>query len=113
MLLTEIVRTCSHEKIADAAVASIGADFLKRVENAARVCNLSSGAFAARVVRSFSREASEDDWELLSEAASKADMPILAGMRHLLESALITVETRDAPPPWVISAQCQPFKYGN
>ena len=46
---------------------------------------LSSGAFAAGLVRRFSRRAAHTDWEGADEAARGADQPILSGLRYILE----------------------------
>ena len=57
MVVAEIIKTCSHEKIALAAVASIGGDFSSRVRAVAGRHGLDSGAFAAQAVRRFGRDA--------------------------------------------------------
>ena len=88
MILREIVATCSNPHVARAAVASIGGDFACRFSGDAAKRNLASGLLAARLVRHFARNADEGDWEGLDEAIRGADMPILAGLRYILERGL-------------------------
>lgn len=88
MLLKELIITCSHEHVAEAAVASIGAPFRKRVERVARSHGISIGKLAAETVRAFRNSASEDDWQELSQVCAGQDMPILCGLHHILETML-------------------------
>jgi hypothetical protein len=88
MLLVEIIKTCSHEKVAQAAVASIGSEFQERVETAARERGLRTGIFVAVAVRCFGRTAGDDEWADLARAMERKDMPILSGLRHILEITL-------------------------
>ncbi len=88
MIVNEIVATCSNPHVARAAVASIGGAFARRFSDDAAKRNLSSGAFAAGIVRWFSREAESNVWRRLSEAARGVDQPILSGLRYILERGL-------------------------
>ena len=88
MILREVVLTCSNPHVARAAVASIGGDFALRFSGDAAERNVPSGLLAARLVRHFARNADEGDWEGLDEAVRGADMPILAGLRYILERGL-------------------------
>jgi hypothetical protein len=88
MLLGEIIKTCSHEKVAQAAVSSIGTEFQHRVERAARERGLRTGVFVASVVRHFGRTAGDDEWADLARAMERKDMPILSGLRHIVEMTL-------------------------
>ncbi len=85
MIVREIVLTCSNPHVARAAVASIGGNFARRISRDAAKRNLSSGVFAARLVRHFSRNARDRDWEGVDEATRGADQPILSGLRYILE----------------------------
>ena len=85
MIVREIVVTCSNAHVARAAVASIGGDLARRLACDAARRQLSSGVFAARLVRRFSARAEESDWENVGEAARGADQPILSGLRYILE----------------------------
>lgn len=88
MLRAELIRTCSHEKVAEAAVRSIGGPFCERVTLLARACGVSCGDFAAQRVRRFADEACDAEWEALATAVRGADAPILVGLRWIVERSL-------------------------
>ena len=90
MVVSEIIKTCSHEKIAKAAVASIGRDFSNRVSAIAGRQGLDAGEFAARVVRNFGREAGAGRRWQVEHAVTRTDMPLLHGLRLILEEAILT-----------------------
>ena len=73
MIIREIVLTCSNPHVARAAVASIGRDFARRFSRDAAKRNLTSGVFAAGLVRRFSRHAGDGDWVGVGEATRGAD----------------------------------------
>ena len=85
MLIKELICTCSHDPVAEAGVISIGPAFLSRVKRAAHRENMSVGAYAARAVRRFHKEASPTDWEALHALCAREDMPILRGLHHIVE----------------------------
>jgi hypothetical protein len=85
MIVREIVLTCSNPHVARAAILSIGGDFARRFSRDAAKRNLTSGAFAAGLVRRFSRHAGDCDWKGVGEATRGADQPILSGLRYILE----------------------------
>ena len=85
MIVREIVLTCSNPHVARAAVLSIGGDFARRLSRDAAKRNLTSGVFAAGLVRRFSRRAGDGDWESVGRVARGADQPILSGLRYILE----------------------------
>jgi hypothetical protein len=99
MIVREIVQTCSNPHVARAAVASIGGDFARRFIHDAAKRNLTSGLFAAGLVRRFSRQAGERDWEGVGEATRGADQPILSGLRYILERG-VELGEGDADPEW-------------
>ena len=99
MIVREIVRTCSNPHVARAAVASIGGDFARRFTRDAAKRTLSSGLFAAGLVRRFSRQAAARDWEGVGEATRGADQPILSGLRYILERG-VELDEGDADPEW-------------
>jgi hypothetical protein len=99
MIVREIVRTCSNPHVARAAVASIGGDFARRFTRDAAKRNLTSGLFAANLVRRFSRHAGERDWVGVGEATRGADQPILSGLRYILEHGA-ELGDDDADPEW-------------
>jgi hypothetical protein len=88
MQFAEIFRSCSHEKVAEAAVASIGFDFRKTIEEAAARRGTSTGGLAVACVRDFASSADERDWQALERKLKHADMPVLDGLRHILETTL-------------------------
>ena len=88
MVVAEIVRTCSHAKVAQAAVASMGTEFSSRVGAVAGRRGVETGAFAAQVVQEFDRSAGATQRRALECAVRHADMPLLVGLRQILEEAL-------------------------
>ena len=99
MIVREIVLTCSNPHVARAAVASIGGNFARRISRDAAKRNLTSGVFAAWIVRRFSNHARDRDWEGVDEATRGADQPILSGLRYILERG-VELEGDDADPEW-------------
>jgi hypothetical protein len=97
MIVREIVLTCSNPHVARAAVLSIGGDFARRLSRDAAKRNLTSGAFAAGLVRRFSRQAGDGDWEGVGEATRGADQPILSGLRYILDRGLELDEDESDP----------------
>jgi hypothetical protein len=97
MIVREIVWTCSNPHVARAAVASIGGAFAQRISRDAAKRNLSSGLFAASLVRRFSRHAGERDWAGVGLAVRGADQPILSGLRYILERG-VDLDEDDAEP---------------
>ena len=85
MLRCEIIRTCSHEKVAEAAVLSIGPDFRDRVAVLAAASGARPGAFVADLVRRFPDETCDGDLEAFTRAIAGSDMPILEGLRFIVE----------------------------
>jgi hypothetical protein len=98
MLTCEIIRTCAHEKVAEAAVLSIGTAFRDRVALLAAASGMSAGAYVAELVRRFSEEANERDLEALTAATVGSDMPILKGLRWIVEFMIDGATHRDGDP---------------
>jgi len=98
-MVREIVLTCSNPHVARAAVASIGGAFARRFSQDAAKRNLSSGIFAADLVRRFSRHAGEGDWLGADQATRGADQPVLSGLRFILERSA-ELDEDDADPEW-------------
>jgi hypothetical protein len=76
------------EKVAQAAVASIGFVFALRVKSAADVHGLGIGDFVARAVREFSRVAGECERKAVRCAMDRSQQPILSGLKAILERKL-------------------------
>ena len=83
-LIAEIIHTCSHEKVAQAAVASLGSDFAGKVGATAGTYGLSIGAFTARTVREFETNVGEREKQALRAIMARTDQPILIGLQHIL-----------------------------
>ncbi|WP_051953339.1 hypothetical protein [Methylocapsa aurea] len=83
-LIAEIVHTCSNEKVAQAAVASIGSDFAGKVGATASAHGMSVGAFTAHTVLQFDRIRGEQQRKAIHEAMRGSDQPILSGLQHIL-----------------------------
>jgi hypothetical protein len=88
MILREIVHSCSNHFVAKAALASIGGDFARRVARIACDQRMPTGVFVAATVKNFSREADDDEWDGLVEALRGADLPILTGLRYIVDRGL-------------------------
>lgn len=101
MIYREIVHTCSHPAVARAAVDSIGGDFARKINFEASRRRVTPGALAADLVRRFAASADEIDWQQVTAAANESDLPILSGLRLILERAI----ERDTLPAWMIAAQ--------
>jgi hypothetical protein len=85
-LIAEIIHTCSHEKVAQAAVASLGSDFAGKVGATAGAYGLSIGAFTARTVREFETNVGEREKQALRAIMARTDQPILTGLQHILSA---------------------------
>ena len=88
MRSTELFRTCANEHVAAAALACIGGGLKKRVTRAARTAGVTDGAYVARLVADYSRKASPGRRQSLEQGMIREEMPILAGLRHVVEVAL-------------------------
>ncbi len=93
MSIEEIVHTCSNEKVAQAAVASLGFDFASRVRTKAESHGMTLGAFVARIVREFGDAADAGERRAVHRAMDRADQPILSGLRSILEWRLRAGQT--------------------
>ena len=99
MLIKEIVNSCSNDHVAQAALGSIGGTFAARIEALAEREGLKGGTFAAGHVASFKSTASARDWTALSDAIRCHDQPVLAGLRHILETAIAASFRHEARLP--------------
>lgn len=85
MIVDEIIATCSHPKIAGAALRSIGGAFLEEVGHDARARGLAPGDFVALVVRQFGAVATAADRIAVSTAVKGHDTPLLEGLRRIMK----------------------------
>ncbi len=88
MLRCEIIRTCSHEKVAEAAVLSVGPAFRDRIALLAAASGMRSGGFVASLVHRFRDEASDAEMDGLDRVIAGSDMPILEGVRWIVDVML-------------------------
>lgn len=85
MLVAELIRSCSHAKVAEAAIHSIGPDLAHEVRLRAQERGLDAGDYVAQSVQIFASSAHPQDWSRLSSRLRGVDMPILAGLHYILE----------------------------
>ncbi len=86
MPVLEIVRSCSNHKVAEAATKSIGRGFFESAQGWAHVRGMNVGQFAAHCVSEFQQHASEDERKDFHRAVTGVDMPILTGLRFMIEA---------------------------
>ena len=84
MLIEEIVRTCVNERVAQAAVASIGRRFAGDVAKAASNNGMTVGGFTAFSVERFARQGDEGELRSVAAAMNNAQEPLLAGLHRIL-----------------------------
>ncbi len=84
MLVSDILKSCSHERVAEAAVASIGGDFAHHVRRRAGERGHSVGGSTANHVKQFSRQASKRDGRLLLATLRGEDLALLAGLQAVM-----------------------------
>ena len=88
MLVAELIKSCSHAKVAEAAIHSIGQDLLRDLCWRANACGLDVGAYVAKSVQRFALSASPHDWRRLAARLEGVDMPILTGLLYILEQSV-------------------------
>ena len=84
----ELFRSCANEHVAAAALACIGGTLHRRVMAAARRAGLSNGAYVASLLADYDRKASPRRRKHLEQGMTCEPMPILAGLRHVVETAM-------------------------
>lgn len=89
MLVSEVLRSCAHRHVAEAAVLSIGGDFASEVRAKAGHAGLSVGDFTAARVQQFSRHASERDWHLVTARMHGEDLALLSGLRFVMQRMMV------------------------
>lgn len=88
-MLIDLINSCAHGAVARAALGSIGPAFADRVCVAARRSGADdAGAFAAKSVRAFAREADAAELRRLAGAMEGKDQPVLEGLRFILDRAI-------------------------
>jgi hypothetical protein len=85
MMVAELIKSCSHARVAEAAIHSIGPDLAREVGHRARECGLDAGDYVARSVQGFAGSARPQEWRSLAARLEGVDMPILTGLHYILE----------------------------
>jgi hypothetical protein len=87
-MLTEIIRSCGHALIAEAAILSIGRNYAEDVRVVAKSHGMSLGTYTAKMVRHFDRAATASTRRALTEAIRQTDQPVLVGLRFIIDRAM-------------------------
>lgn len=85
MLVSDLLHSCTNDRVAAAAVCSIGGAFASHVQTEADERGLTIGAYASSMVREFAIGATERDWRDLVVACRGADHPVLAGLQLIVD----------------------------
>ena len=84
MLVSDLLHSCANDRVAEAAISSIGGPFASRLQREAESHGVSLGGLASGRVRTFARQASERDWRDLARAVRNQDFPVLTGLQVIL-----------------------------
>lgn len=95
MLIEEIIRSCVSERVAEAAVASIGYGFTDRIAVAAVQYDMSVGAYVVVAVNRFAKHGDEAELRSVRLAMKAAQEPLLAGLHRIL--CIMLAAGPDAP----------------
>ena len=87
-VIPDLLHSCADPCVARAALASIGGAFAERVRRHAGSRDMSAGVFAARSVAEFARRADAAELAALDRAMAGADLPLLEGLRRILDHAM-------------------------
>ncbi|MFV0279216.1 MAG: hypothetical protein ACK5JM_00480 [Rhodoblastus sp.] len=82
------MNSCANEQVAEAAVASIGGAFARRVREAATRRGVRPGALAASAVLHFRGKARATEVQALRQAVAGDDLPLLRGLAFIVEPTL-------------------------
>jgi hypothetical protein len=94
MRLREVIHTCSNDKVAEAALISLGGAFAKIVAVAAARRGFPQGRFVAELTREFERHAGTCVWARAEQAMRGADQPVLVGLYVILAHGLLEENLR-------------------
>jgi hypothetical protein len=109
MLITDLIHSCSNEKVAQAALMCIGGRFAERVREVAHGKGMNAGRFVTVVIRDFARRADDGVRESLREKISGSDQPLLNALRAVLEPVLeegALFFDDEAPLPFPVEVSC-------
>lgn len=88
MLVSDILHSCGNERVAEAAVISIGGEFADRLRALASRCEITVGDLVGRLVRRFAIEAAEPDWRFVTAAMDGKDLPVLCGLKAIVDTMM-------------------------
>ena len=114
MLVSDILHSCGNERVAEAAVSSIGGEFAERVRALASRCEITVGDLVGRLVRRFAADAAERDWRFVMAAMNGKDLPVLCGLRAIVDTmmrnpttavylATLASEAGEDGPVWTVT----------
>ncbi len=86
MQLAELFNSCAHDRVAAAAVASLGDGYLRDVVGVATSQDMSVGHYVSSAVRCFAVQADDGERSALRSAMRGAPAPVLAGLDYILQS---------------------------
>jgi hypothetical protein len=90
----EVIHTCSNEKVAEAALISLGGAFAKIVDVAAARRGVQLGRFVAELARDFERYMGTCVWARAEQSMRGADQPVLVGLYIVLAHGLLEASLR-------------------
>lgn len=89
MRLREVLHTCANEKVAEAALLSLGGPFARTVADTAAKRGVPLGLFVAALARHFENQAGTCVWTQAEQAMRGADQPVLVGLYVILAQGLL------------------------
>lgn len=106
MLVSDLLHSCTNDRVAAAAVSSIGGAFASHVQSRADDHGMTIGVYAARLVRDFAIGATERDWRDLVNGVRGADHPVLAGLQLIVDrrGSDMMFSVRHQPLPTALAA---------
>jgi hypothetical protein len=94
--LREVIHTCSNDKVAEAALMSLGEPLGKIVALAAARRGVPRGRFVAELAHDFERHARTCVWAQAEQTMRGADQPVLVGLYVILAHGLLEDNLRAA-----------------
>lgn len=86
--LREVFDSCSNPAVAAAALASMGGGVAANVRDVAARKGVPAGVLVGELVREFRDQSCPSVLTSAEEAMRRSDLPVLAGLRHVLAHAL-------------------------
>ncbi len=95
MKLRALIRSCSNEHVARAALISIGGEFAVRVAAEAARRQIPCGSYVAQSLRDFERNSDLRVWFAAERVMHSSEQPILAGLYFILDYCLARTRAAD------------------